>query len=68
MNRAECCICEAPAITLLCDACGRAYDRWHDSSNDDGTLADMIRWVARRTRRMTVRMMYRRRPTRRHDG
>jgi hypothetical protein len=45
-----CVIClKRPRIgSLLCDVCGRSYDR--DLRIGDGTIAGAIRWAARRAR------------------
>lgn len=52
----ECAICETPSTsTLLCEKCGRAYDRWRESHADDGTMDALIRWTAKRARHFAKR-------------
>lgn len=46
----SCVVCLAPCVgSLFCSVCKSSYDRARDEA--DGSVADVIRWAARRARR-----------------
>lgn len=46
------CICcrerVASGALMFCERCSKAWNRWHDSKSDDGTMAATMKWVANR--------------------
>ena len=45
-----CIICHEPSVgSLLCDACGRSYDR---SAHAEGSVAEAMAWAANRAVRL----------------